>query len=74
MIVLDGAFRVASILNPSFLLCRIRHTIVLDDPFDDPPQLEEHIPEQSPEPQFEKVGVQASSTMQYSSSEGYCHN
>jgi hypothetical protein len=24
---------------------RIRHTLVLDDPFDDPPQLEEHIPE-----------------------------
>lgn len=29
---------------------RIRHTIILDDPFEDPPQLAEHIPEQSPEP------------------------
>eukprot|EP00208_Stichococcus_sp_RCC1054_P000912 CAMPEP_0206138928 /NCGR_PEP_ID=MMETSP1473-20131121/3988_1 /ASSEMBLY_ACC=CAM_ASM_001109 /TAXON_ID=1461547 /ORGANISM="Stichococcus sp, Strain RCC1054" /LENGTH=338 /DNA_ID=CAMNT_0053532493 /DNA_START=621 /DNA_END=1634 /DNA_ORIENTATION=- len=29
---------------------RIRHTIVLDDPFEDPPQLAEHIPEKSPEP------------------------
>eukprot|EP00798_Chlamydomonas_sp_ICE-L_P032181 gene32181-16720_t len=33
---------------------RIRHTIVLDDPFDDPPELEDLIPEVSPEPQFEK--------------------
>lgn len=29
---------------------RIRHTIVLEDPFEDPPQLKEHVPEQSPEP------------------------
>eukprot|EP00884_Botryococcus_braunii_P005430 jgi/Botrbrau1/14889/Bobra.0248s0008.1 len=28
---------------------RIRHTVILDDPFPDPPQLQEHIPEQSPE-------------------------
>jgi hypothetical protein len=43
-------------LVPS-LLCSIRHTIILDDPFEDPPALEEHIPEASPEPQFEQVGV-----------------
>lgn len=35
---------------------RIRHTMILDDPFDDPPQLKEHIPEQSPEPEFERGG------------------
>lgn len=29
---------------------RIRHTILLDDPFPDPPQLADHIPEGSPEP------------------------
>ncbi|GJV45963.1 peptidyl-prolyl cis-trans isomerase CYP59 [Tanacetum coccineum] len=28
---------------------RIKHTYVLDDPFDDPPQLAEHIPDASPE-------------------------
>ncbi len=33
---------------------RIRHTIILDDPYDDPPQLEEHIPDASPEPAFEQ--------------------
>lgn len=34
---------------------RIRHTIILDDPFADkePPTLAEHIPEASPEPVFE---------------------
>lgn len=33
------------------VLClnRIRHTYVLDDPFDDPPQLSELIPDASPE-------------------------
>lgn len=36
---------------------RIRHTVVLDDPFDDPPQLAEHIPEQSPEPVLVEVGA-----------------
>ncbi|KAG1675768.1 hypothetical protein FOA52_012424 [Chlamydomonas sp. UWO 241] len=35
---------------------RIRHAIVLDDPFDDPPELEEHIPEASPEPEFAQGG------------------
>ncbi len=30
----------------------IRHTIILEDPFDDPPELAEHIPPQSPEPVF----------------------
>lgn len=34
---------------------RIRHTIILDDPYPDPPQLEEHIPEGSPEPVFATV-------------------
>jgi peptidyl-prolyl cis-trans isomerase-like 4 len=35
---------------------RIRHTIVLDDPLPDPPTLESHIPEASPEPQFAADG------------------
>ena len=30
------------------IVCRIKHTYVLDDPFDDPPQLTELIPENSP--------------------------
>lgn len=34
---------------------RIRHTIVLDDPFNDPPQLAEHIPDASPAPVYEQV-------------------
>ena len=29
---------------------RIRHTVVLDDPFPDPPTLENHIPPASPPP------------------------
>ncbi|KAL6759755.1 cyclophilin-like domain-containing protein [Haematococcus lacustris] len=33
---------------------RIRHTIILEDPFDDPPELEALLPEGSPEPQFEQ--------------------
>lgn len=33
---------------------RIRHTIILDDPFEDPPELMEHIPDASPPPVFEK--------------------
>jgi peptidyl-prolyl cis-trans isomerase-like 4 len=31
---------------------RIRHTVVLDDPFPDPPQMAEHVPEDSPPPTF----------------------
>lgn len=31
---------------------RIRHTIVLEDPFPDPPELAEHIPEASPPPEY----------------------
>lgn len=34
---------------------RIRHTHILDDPFPDPPALEGHMPEASPEPEFEQV-------------------
>lgn len=34
---------------------RIRHSIVLEDPFPDPPMLADHIPEKSPEPEFTKV-------------------
>ena len=37
---------------------RIRHTHVLDDPFPDPPGLDSHIPEASPEPEFEHVSLQ----------------
>ena len=36
---------------------RIRHTIVLEDPFPDPPQLADHIPEASPEPVFAAVNA-----------------
>lgn len=36
---------------------RIRHTIILDDPFEDPPQLAEHIPENSPEPVMVEVCI-----------------
>ncbi|KAF8068349.1 CYP59 [Scenedesmus sp. PABB004] len=32
---------------------RIRHTILLDDPFDDPPQLADLVPDASPPPTFE---------------------
>jgi peptidyl-prolyl cis-trans isomerase-like 4 len=35
---------------------RIRHSIILDDPFPDPPTLESHIPEASPPPQFANDG------------------
>ena len=31
---------------------RIRHTVILEDPFPDPSQLADHIPEKSPEPEF----------------------
>lgn len=34
---------------------RIRHTIVLEDPIDDPDMLAEHIPEASPEPAEDEV-------------------
>jgi len=36
------------------VICRIRHTHVLDDPFDDPPELATLIPEASPPPTFEQ--------------------
>ena len=39
---------------------RIRHTVVLDDPFPDPPQLNDHIPEHSPPPEY-TTGVRISS-------------
>ena len=31
---------------------RLRHTVILDDPFPDPPQLADHEPEDSPQPVF----------------------
>jgi peptidyl-prolyl cis-trans isomerase-like 4 len=34
---------------------RIRHTIILDDPFPDPAPLLDHIPESSPEPVYAAV-------------------
>lgn len=37
--------------------CRIRHTLVLDDPYPDPPELEPLLPPASPEAQFEQVGT-----------------
>jgi peptidyl-prolyl cis-trans isomerase-like 4 len=35
---------------------RIRHTLVIDDPFPDPPALAAHIPDASPPPQFAEDG------------------
>ena len=37
--------------------CRIFHTVVLDDPFDDPPGLSAHIPDQSPQLTREQLDV-----------------
>lgn len=31
---------------------RVRHTVILDDPFPDPPQLDDHVPDSSPPPVF----------------------
>ena len=39
---------------------RVRHTIVLEDPFPDPPALAEHVPEKSPEPAFAPVRARVS--------------
>lgn len=44
---------------------RIRHTVVLDDPFPDPPQLDEHIPDASPELVREEVCRLALRTLQH---------
>lgn len=38
--------------------CSIRHTYVLEDPFDDPPQLAELVPDASPPPVFEQVRLE----------------
>lgn len=35
--------------------CRINHTVILDDPFDDPPDLP--VPDRSPEPTKEQLDV-----------------
>lgn len=35
--------------------CRINHTVILEDPFDDPPDLP--VPERSPEPTREQLDV-----------------
>lgn len=51
----------ATCLLPSISRCSIRHTIVLDDPFDDPAQLADLIPDASPPPTFEHVSSRASS-------------
>ena len=37
--------------------CRIYHTVILDDPFDDPPGLSDLIPDRSPEPTKEQLEV-----------------
>lgn len=37
--------------------CRINHTVILDDPFDDPPDLP--VPDRSPEPTKEQLDVSA---------------
>ena len=36
---------------------RIRHTIILDDPYPDPAPLLEHIPEDSPQPVYAAVSL-----------------
>ena len=38
-----------------YINCRINHTVILDDPFDDPKGLE--IPDRSPEPTKEQLEV-----------------
>lgn len=40
-----------------FILLRILHTIVLDDPFEDPNGLADLIPDRSPEPTKEQLEV-----------------
>lgn len=40
--------------------CRINHTVILDDPFDDPPDLP--VPDRSPEPTKEQLDVSAPSS------------
>ena len=37
--------------------CRIYHTVILDDPFDDPAGLADLIPDRSPEPTKEQLQV-----------------
>lgn len=37
--------------------CRINHTVILEDPFDDPPDLP--VPDRSPEPTKEQLDVSA---------------
>lgn len=39
--------------------CRINHTVILEDPFDDPPDLP--VPERSPEPTKEQLDVSVAS-------------
>ena len=41
----------------TFVFYRIFHTVVLDDPFDDPSELGELIPDRSPEPTKEQLQV-----------------
>lgn len=41
--------------------CRINHTVILDDPFDDPPDLP--VPDRSPEPTKEQLDVSAVSPL-----------
>ena len=48
--------RKACALHPVVSL-RIYHTVVLDDPFDDPPRLAEFIPAASPEPTKQQMDV-----------------
>lgn len=38
--------------------CRINHTVVLEDPFDDPPDLP--VPDRSPEPTRDQLDVRPS--------------
>lgn len=54
MIVKKELFAVVKYLM-SVIACRVNHTIILDDPFDDPPGLQ--FPDRSPEPTKEQLAV-----------------
>jgi len=56
--------------------CRIYHTVVLDDPFDDPPGLAGHVPDQSPQLTREQLDVSQPLSHSFCLSEscsGFCY-
>lgn len=50
---------IVDVKNMPYKDIRIFHTVVLDDPFEDPPGLESYIPDRSPSPTPEKFKVRA---------------